>query len=72
VQHYGVQLVSLLMHISVFVGIFTFRRYIIAAHQKIEAIIQQLGYSGGFTNSRTILPMDDKPDGCGICVVLPG
>jgi hypothetical protein len=44
-QHYGVQLVSLLMHIPVFVGIFTFRRYIIAAHQKIEAIIQQLGYS---------------------------
>ena len=25
-QHYGVQLVSLLMHIPVFVGIFTFRR----------------------------------------------
>ena len=44
-QHYGVQLVSLLMHIPVFVGIFTFRRYIVAAHQKIEAIIQQLGYS---------------------------
>src|SRR5690349_10598144 len=44
-QHYGVQLVSLLMHIPIFIGIFTFRRYIIAAHQKIEAIIQQLGYS---------------------------
>jgi AraC-like DNA-binding protein len=44
-HHYGVQVVSLLMHIPVFVGIFTFRRYIIAAHQKIEAIIQQLGYS---------------------------
>jgi hypothetical protein len=45
VQHYGVQLVSLLMHIPVFVGIFTFRRYIIAAHQKVEAIIRQLGYA---------------------------
>ena len=44
-QHYGVQLVSLLMHIPIFIGIFTFRRYIIAAHQKIEAIIQHLGYS---------------------------
>ena len=44
-QHYDIQLVSLLMHIPVFVGIFTFRRYIVAAHQKIEAITQQLGYS---------------------------
>src|SRR6185437_3482486 len=25
---------------------------------------------GGFTNPRTILPMDDGSDGCGICVVL--
>ena len=30
------------MHIPVFVGIFTFRRYIIAS---LEAILQQLGYS---------------------------
>ena len=45
-QHYGVQLVSLLMHIPAFFGILTFRRYILAAHRKIEAITQQFGYPG--------------------------
>jgi hypothetical protein len=45
-QHYGVQLVALLMHIPAFFGTLTFRRYILAAHRKIEAISQQLGYPG--------------------------
>jgi hypothetical protein len=45
-HRYAVQLVSLLMHIPAFVGILTFRRYILAAHRKIEAITQQLGHSG--------------------------
>jgi hypothetical protein len=42
-QRHGVQLVSLLMHIPALVGILTFRRYILAAHRKIEAITRQLG-----------------------------
>jgi hypothetical protein len=45
-RRYGVQLVLLLMHIPAFVGILTFRHYILAAHRKIEGITQQLGYSG--------------------------
>ena len=45
-HRYAVQLVSLLMHIPAFVGIWTFRRYILAAHRKIEAITQQLGHPG--------------------------
>ena len=45
-QRYGVQVVSLLMHIPAFLGILTFRRYIVAADRKIEAITQQFGYSG--------------------------
>ncbi len=43
---YAVQLVFLLMHIPAFIGILTFRRYILAADRKIEAITQQLGDSG--------------------------
>ncbi len=43
---YAVQLVSLLMHIPAFIGILTFRRYILAADRKIEAITRQLGHSG--------------------------
>jgi hypothetical protein len=46
-HRYGVQFVSLLMHIPAFVGILTFRRYILAAHRKIEAITEQLGHSDG-------------------------
>lgn len=45
-HRYAVQLVFLLMHIPAFVGIFTFRRYILAAHRKVEAITEQLGSSG--------------------------
>lgn len=45
-HRYAVQLVILLMHIPAFAGILTFRHYIIAANRKIEAITQQLGYSG--------------------------
>jgi hypothetical protein len=45
-HRYAVQLVFLLMHIPAFVGILTFRRYILAADRKIEAITQQLGHSG--------------------------
>ena len=45
-HRYAVQLVFLLMHIPAFVGILTFRRYILAANRKIEAITQQLGHSG--------------------------
>jgi hypothetical protein len=55
VQDYGVQLIFLLMRVPVFLGIFTFRRYIIAAHQKVEAIIRQLGYS------------EDSPIPAGFC-----
>jgi hypothetical protein len=44
---YGVQLVFLLMHLLAFVGIFTFRRYIMASHCKIEDIIKQLAATGG-------------------------
>ena len=45
-HRYGVQLVFLLMHIPAFAGIFTFRRYILTAHLKIEAITEQLDHSG--------------------------
>jgi hypothetical protein len=45
-HRYAVQLVFLLMHIPAFVGILTFRRYILATDQKIEAITRQLGHSG--------------------------
>jgi len=46
-RRYAVQLVFLLMHILAFVGILTFRRYILAANHKIETITQQLGQAGG-------------------------
>jgi hypothetical protein len=46
IHRYAVQIVSLLMHIPAFIGILIFRRYILAAHRKIEAITQQLSHSG--------------------------
>jgi len=39
---YGVQIVFLLMHLLAFVGIFTFRRYIMASHGKIETSSSRL------------------------------
>jgi hypothetical protein len=45
-RRYAVQIVFLLMHMLAFVSIFTFRRYIIAADRKIEAIAQHLGETG--------------------------
>jgi hypothetical protein len=44
-HRYAVQLIFLLMHMPAFVGIFTFRRYILAAHRKVEMITEQLGCS---------------------------
>jgi hypothetical protein len=44
---YGVPLTFLLLHILAFVGILTFRRYIMAAHCKVEEIIKQTGGTGG-------------------------
>ena len=44
---YGVPIAFLLLHILAFVGIFTFRRYIMAAHCKVEAIVKQTGATGG-------------------------
>lgn len=45
-QRYGVQSVSLLMHVPAFLGILTFRRYILAADRTIEAITRRLGEAG--------------------------
>jgi hypothetical protein len=45
-RRYAVQIAFLLMHILAFIGILTFRRYILAANHKIEAIIQQVGQAG--------------------------
>ena len=45
-RHNAVQLVFLLMHIPAFVGILTFRRYILAANRKIETIVQQVDHAG--------------------------
>jgi len=45
-RRYGVQLVFLLMHILAFVGILTFRRYILAADNKIGAIVRQFDQAG--------------------------
>lgn len=45
-RRYSVQLVFLLMHIPAFVGILTFRHYIIATDRKVEAIARQLGHAG--------------------------
>jgi hypothetical protein len=42
-----VPIVFLLMHILAFVGILTFRRYIVAAHCKVEEITKQTGGTGG-------------------------
>ena len=44
---YGLPIVFLLLHILAFVGIVTFRRYITAAHGKIDEIIRLLGDTGG-------------------------
>jgi hypothetical protein len=44
---YGVPIVFLLMHILAFIGILTFRRYIMAAHCKAEEIAKQTGGTGG-------------------------
>jgi hypothetical protein len=45
-HRYAVQFVFLLMHILAFVGILTFRRYILAADHKIGAIVRQLDQGG--------------------------
>jgi len=46
VRRYAVQVVFLLMHILAFAAILTFRRYILAAHCKIDAIVRQLDLPG--------------------------
>jgi hypothetical protein len=46
-RRYAVQLVFLLMNMLAFVGILTFRRYILAAECKIQAIVRQLDQDGG-------------------------
>ncbi len=43
---YGVPTVFLVLHILAFAGILTFRRYVMAAHCKIEAIVEQMGETG--------------------------
>ncbi len=43
---YGVQIVFLLMHVLAFFAILTFRRYIVASHCRLEAIIRQLAEAG--------------------------
>jgi hypothetical protein len=49
---YGVPIVFLLLHILAFVGILTFRRYMTAAHCKLEAVAEQIGGT-----SRSPLPV---------------
>ncbi len=44
---YGVPIAFLLLHALAFVGILTFRRYIMAAHCKVEEIVKQMGETGG-------------------------
>jgi hypothetical protein len=44
---YGVPITCLMLHILAFAGILIFRRYITAAHGKIDEIIKRLGDSGG-------------------------
>ena len=44
---YGVPIAFLLLHVLAFVGILTFRRYIMAAHCKVEAIVKRMGETGG-------------------------
>lgn len=43
---YGVQIVFLLMHVLAFVSILTFRRYIVASHCRLEAIIRLVAEPG--------------------------
>ena len=43
---YGVQIIFLLMHVLAFVAILTFRRYIVASHCRVEAIVRQIGEAG--------------------------
>ncbi len=43
---YGVQIIFLLLHILAFVGIFTFRRYMVEAHRRVEEIVRQLAGAG--------------------------
>jgi hypothetical protein len=44
---YGVPIACLVLHVAVFAGILIFRRYITAAHCKIDEIIRLLGGDGG-------------------------
>ena len=44
---YGLPIGCMLLHILAFAGILIFRRYIIAAHCKIDEIISSLGDKGG-------------------------
>jgi hypothetical protein len=44
---YGLPTACLVLHIPAFTGILLFRRYIIAAHAKIDEIISLLGDKGG-------------------------
>jgi hypothetical protein len=44
---YGVPIVCLILHVLAFAGILIFRRYIIAAHSKIDEITSRLGDRGG-------------------------
>jgi hypothetical protein len=43
---YGVQIIFLLMHMLAFVSILTFRRYIVASHCRVEAIVRQIAGNG--------------------------
>jgi hypothetical protein len=47
VRRGAVQSVCLIMHILAFVGILTFRRYILAACRCIDTIVQQIGETSG-------------------------
>lgn len=44
---YGVPIIFLLLHVLAFLGILTFRRYINAAHCRVEEIARQVGESAG-------------------------
>jgi hypothetical protein len=44
---YGVPIACLVLHVLAFAGILIFRRYITAAHRKIDEIISSLGDKGG-------------------------
>ncbi len=45
--NYGVPVGFLLLHILAFLGIITFRRYIVAASIKLEQLVQELGDTRG-------------------------